>query len=148
MKELVKKSGYTVAILAVILILGLLPVLGVNSTYSTAFFQKGDMLTFLDTMTGGALGKMSFTGFGITSYISASIFLQLLGLLCPPLEKMRMDGEKGRRLYEKIEFAVAIVLTIVSGSVLAITFGKTGLLMEYSLANIVVAVTSLSLIHI
>lgn len=142
MKEVIKKSGYTVGILAVILILGLLPVLGVNSTYSTAFFQKGDMLTFLDTMTGGALGKMSFTGFGITSYISASIFLQLLGLLCPPLEKMRADGEKGRRLYEKIEFAVAIVLTIVSGSVLAITFGKTGLLVEYSLANIIVAVVS------
>lgn len=135
-----KKLLWSILALVGILLLGMVPVYGVDESYMASFISKGDVFTFLDTMTGGTLSKLSMTGFAIPSYITGSIFLQLLGIVFPRLDKLRSDGETGRRRYEKIEFVIAVSLTLAYSLVLAVGFGKMGVIKEYSVAGILPAV--------
>lgn len=131
-KELRKKVYFTLFVLFVASTLSQIPIYGVDSSYMDSLFSKASILTFIDTLSGGSLSNMSVSGFGITSYITASIILQLLAVTFPVIERIRKDGEQGRKLFEKITFFLAIAFTIVSGLVTAIGFGKNGLFAEYS----------------
>ena len=135
-----RKLIWSVIALIGVLILGMVPVFGVNREYMANFISKGDVFTFLDSMTGGTLSKLSMTGFAIPSYITGSIFLQLLGIVFPKIDKIRSDGEQGRRWFEKLEFIVAVCLTLTYGLVLAIGFGKLGILKSYTAPHITIAV--------
>lgn len=57
----------------------------------------GGALAMLDLFSGGALGQMSFFALGILPYITASIILQLMGLVIPSVARWRRDGAEGRK---------------------------------------------------
>ncbi len=61
--------------------------------------------------TGGALENLSIFALGIMPYISASIIMQLLGMVCKPVEEMRKEGEAGRRKIEQYTRYGTIVLS-------------------------------------
>lgn len=133
---------FTVFVLAVAMALTQIPVYGLNNSYMQALFSSTGVLSFMDSLSGGSLSNMSVSGFGITSYITASIILQLMAVIFPKLEMIRKDGEQGRRKMEKIEFTLAMLITLISGTLLAIGFGKQGLFVEYSAKYIILAIIS------
>ena len=47
--------------------------------------------------SGGALSRFTVFALGIMPYISASIIMQLLSIVYPPLESLKKEGESGRR---------------------------------------------------
>ena len=47
------------------------------------------MLGLLDAFVGGAFSKASILALGIMPYISASIFMQLMTILVPQMQKFR-----------------------------------------------------------
>ena len=49
-------------------------------------------LELLNVMGGGAMGKFSIFALGVGPYITASIVIQLLGMIIPSLEKMMKEG--------------------------------------------------------
>ena len=51
----------------------------------------------LSMFTGGALGRMGIFALGIMPYISASIIIQLLTSMYPPLAQLKKEGEQGRK---------------------------------------------------
>jgi preprotein translocase subunit SecY len=51
----------------------------------------------LDMFSGGALSQASIFALGIMPYISASIVVQLLGIVFPYFQKLQKEGESGRR---------------------------------------------------
>ncbi|MBK6517388.1 MAG: preprotein translocase subunit SecY [Polyangiaceae bacterium] len=59
--------------------------------------QSGGLLGFFNMFSGGALEKLSIFALGIMPYISASIIMQLGGMVYAPLAEMRKEGEAGRR---------------------------------------------------
>ena len=63
-----------------------------NLTEST----KSGMLGLLDAFVGGAFSKASIFALGIMPYISASIFMQLMTILVPQMQKVQKEGESGR----------------------------------------------------
>ena len=54
----------------------------------------------IDIISGGAFSKLSVFAMTITPYITASIVIQLLGMVIPSLEKLIKDG--GEEAKEKI----------------------------------------------
>ena len=52
---------------------------------------------FLNLLTGGALASFSIMLVGLSPYITASVFTQMLTKAIPRVEEMNKDGESGRR---------------------------------------------------
>jgi len=55
------------------------------------------IMGLLDMFSGGAFSQASIFALGIMPYISASIVVQLLGIVFPYFQKMQKEGESGRR---------------------------------------------------
>ena len=55
------------------------------------------IMGFLDMFSGGAFSQASVFALGIMPYISASIVVQLLGIVFPYFQKLQKEGESGRR---------------------------------------------------
>ena len=54
-------------------------------------------LGFLNLFSGGAFGSFSIFALGIMPYITASIIMQVLGVVIPKLEKLQQEGASGQR---------------------------------------------------
>ncbi|HTN85769.1 MAG TPA: preprotein translocase subunit SecY [Sorangium sp.] len=59
--------------------------------------QSGGLLGFFNMFSGGALENLSIFALGIMPYISASIIMQLMGMVYKPIDELRKEGEQGRR---------------------------------------------------
>lgn len=59
--------------------------------------QKSSVLGFLDMFSGGAFRNASIFALGIMPYITASILLELLTVMVPYLERLKKEGEQGRK---------------------------------------------------
>lgn len=54
------------------------------------------LMQLLDMFSGGAFSQASIFALGIMPYITASIVIQLLGMVLPSFQKMQREGESGR----------------------------------------------------
>lgn len=74
------------------------------------------LLSFLNTISGGALANFSIMIVGLGPYINASIIMQLLTKAIPKLESLNEDGEFGRRKINQytriLTFPLAIVQSV------------------------------------
>ena len=52
----------------------------------------GGVVGVLGMFTGGALSRMGILALGIMPYISASIIIQLLASMWPPLQQLKKEG--------------------------------------------------------
>lgn len=57
----------------------------------------GQALKIVELFSASSFGMSTIFGLGIMPYISASIILQLLASVYPPLEKLQKEGEAGRK---------------------------------------------------
>ncbi|MCL5670705.1 MAG: preprotein translocase subunit SecY [Acidobacteria bacterium] len=97
--DLRKRILYTLLMLAVYRLGSFVPTPGINSeVFQRAFSQFGGTLFGLLSMfSGGSLNRLTVFALGIMPYITASIILQLLGVVSPTLEKLQKEGELGRK---------------------------------------------------
>src|SRR5580698_335832 len=59
--------------------------------------NSGQLLSFINVISGGALANFSIAILGLGPYINASIIMQLLTKAIPQLEAMHKEGEYGQR---------------------------------------------------
>ena len=59
-------------------------------------FTSSGLMQLLDMFSGGAFSQASIFAPGIMPYITASIVIQLLGMVMPQFQKMQREGESGR----------------------------------------------------
>jgi preprotein translocase subunit SecY len=96
--ELRRRVIFTLGMLAVYRIGVFVTVPGVDrNVMRQAMAKSGGLLTFFNMFTGGALEKLSIFALGIMPYISASIIIQLMGMVYKPVDELRKEGEQGRR---------------------------------------------------
>jgi preprotein translocase subunit SecY len=81
--------------------------------------NQGGLLGMFNMFSGGALAQLSIFALGITPYISASIIMQLMGMVSKNVEEMRKEGESGRRKIEQWTRYGTIVLSAVQSMTLA-----------------------------
>lgn len=121
--ELRKRVIFTLALLAVYRVGTHIPVPGINGEALSAFFtaKQGTILGFFDLFSGGALGRLSIFALGIMPYISSSIILQLLTVVVPQLEKLKKEGELGRKKITQYTRYGTVLLSAIQG--FGISFG-------------------------
>jgi len=92
--------------------------------------QTGGVVGFLDLFSGGAITSVSVFFLGIMPYITASIIMQLLGVVIPKLEQWQQEGQSGQKKITQWTRYVTVGLALVqsSGLVIALHEGKQGLL--------------------
>src|SRR5512142_2834905 len=100
--ELRKRVIFTLALIAVYRIGVFISTPGVDrSVMNRIVTGQGGLLGLVNLFSGGALGNLSIFALGIMPYVSASIIMQLMGLVSPQVEEMRKEGESGRRKLEQ-----------------------------------------------
>ena len=74
-------------------------------------FTNSGLMQLLDMFSGGAFGQASIFALGIMPYITASIVIQLLGMVMPSFQKMQREGESGRmKLNQYTRYLTVIIL--------------------------------------
>jgi preprotein translocase subunit SecY len=113
--DLRRRVIFTFLLLAVYRVGGQIPTPGVDARALERFFaeQAGSFLGFLDLFSGGNLSRLTIFALGIMPYISASIILQLLTVIWPYLEKLKDEGELGRRKITQYTRYGTVVLSVV-----------------------------------
>lgn len=115
--ELKKRILFTLALLAVYRIGSHVPTPGIDATALSQFFTRaqGTILGFFDMFSGGALERMTIFALGIMPYISASIIIELLTVVVPYLEKLKKEGEQGRKKITQYTRYGTVVLSAIQG---------------------------------
>ncbi len=97
--ELRSRILFTIGLLMVYRLGTFIPVPGIDGAALREFMEgaAAGLGGILQMFTGGALGRMGIFALGIMPYISASIIIQLLTAMWPPLEQLKKEGEQGRK---------------------------------------------------
>ena len=79
----------------------------------------------IDIISGGAFSKLSVFAMTITPYITASIVIQLLGMVIPSLEKaIKEGGEEGKAKVNRYTKILTLVLALVEAIGLYLTYSN------------------------
>jgi preprotein translocase subunit SecY len=73
------------------------------------------LLGLLNLFSGGAFGNASIFALGIMPYISASIVIQLLGMMIPYFQRLQREGESGRRKMNQLTRYLTIIILALQG---------------------------------
>ncbi len=83
-------------------------------------FTNSGLMQLLDMFSGGAFGQASIFALGIMPYITASIVIQLMGMVVPSFQKMQREGESGRmKLNQYTRYLTVIILLFQAPAYLA-----------------------------
>ena len=78
--------------------------------------ENGSLLSYINTLSGGAFSNATIFAMGITPYINSSIIMQLLCVAIPPLERLSKEGEEGRKKIAAITRYVTVALGLIQGT--------------------------------
>ena len=90
--------------------------------------NTGGAIGFLDLFSGGALTNVAVFFLGIMPYITASIIMQLLGVVIPKLEEWQQEGQTGQKKITQWTRYLTVALAIVQSTafVFALKRGNGG----------------------
>jgi preprotein translocase subunit SecY len=71
------------------------------------------IMGLLDMFSGGAFSQASVFALGIMPYISASIVVQLLGIVFPYFQKLQKEGESGRRKMNQYTRYLTVLILVL-----------------------------------
>ena len=131
-KDLRKKILYTLVMLLVYRLAGVIPVAGIDTAKVASTMQNFSLLNFMAAMTGNQFSQMTIMAMGLTPYINASIIMQLLTVAIPYLENLQKEGEEGRKKIAQytryatviLGFIQAVGLVVGMGAMKSETFGS------------------------
>ncbi len=116
-EELRKRIVYTVLLLLIyrlgsfVVLPGIDPMQLANLKTQTS----GGLIGLLNMFSGGAFGNASIFALGVMPYISASIVIQLLGIMIPYFQRMQREGESGQRKINQWTRYLTIIILALQG---------------------------------
>jgi preprotein translocase subunit SecY len=90
------KFLFTLAIIFVFRMFAFVTIPAINLAKLKDLFAGNQFLVLLDIFSGGTLVNFSILAIGLNPYINASIAIQLMSMVYPPLEALSKEGEFGR----------------------------------------------------
>ncbi len=89
---------------------------------------SGSLTGLINIISGGAFSRLSIFAMTISPYITASIVLQLLGMVIPSLERlMKEGGEEGKRKINRYTKMITLVLALFEGLGIYISYSSSGI---------------------
>ena len=97
-------------------------VINLNETMQSS---AGGLAGLIDLISGGAFSRFSIFAMSITPYITASIVIQLLGMVIPSLEKLiKEGGEEGKAKINRYTKMLTLVLALIEAIGLYLTYSS------------------------
>ncbi|MCB0697590.1 MAG: preprotein translocase subunit SecY, partial [Chitinophagaceae bacterium] len=94
--ELRKRIVYTLALILVYRVGSYVVLPGINPQVLALEGSQQGLLGLFNMFAGGSFSRASIFALGVMPYISASIFMQLAGIVIPQISKLQKE-ESGRR---------------------------------------------------
>lgn len=115
--ELKKRILFTLFMLLVYRLGCHIPTPGVDTQALANYFDqmKGTLVGMFNMFSGGAFKNMSVMALGIMPYISSSIILELMSVVVPYLEKLKKEGEQGRKKITQYTRYGTVILSAIQG---------------------------------
>jgi preprotein translocase, SecY subunit len=116
-EELRKRIVYTILLLLIYRLGSFVVLPGIDPTQLIALKNQtaGGLMGLLDMFSGGAFGNASIFALGVMPYISASIVIQLLGIMFPYFQRMQREGESGRRKMNQMTRYLTVIILALQG---------------------------------
>ena len=143
-KDIRERVLFTLLCLAVVRLGSQLPIPGIDRSKISEFLSQITQLSFLNAITGGSFEQLSIFALSITPYITSSIIMQLLTIAIPRLEEIQKEGEDGRKKIAAATRYVTVALALIESIAMAIGFGRSGYLENYSVLSVVVITLTLT----
>lgn len=124
--ELRKRISFTLLMLAIYRLGSFVPTPGINADVFEQMFGQlaGSLFGLLSMFSGGSLRRLTVFALGIMPYITASIILQLMGVVSPTLEKLQKEGELGRRKITEYTRWLTVGLSAFQGFGIAVALQR------------------------
>ncbi|GLX83009.1 preprotein translocase subunit SecY [Thalassotalea eurytherma] len=121
LSELKQRLWFVFGALIVFRLGSFVPIPGIDAAVLAQLFdqQKGTIVEMFNMFSGGALERASVMALGIMPYISASIIMQLLTVIHPPMMELKKEGEAGRRKISQYTRYGTLVLATVQAFAIA-----------------------------
>ncbi len=109
-----------------------IPVPGIDPVALEQFFQEqsGTILSMFNMFSGGALQRLSILALGIMPYISASIIMQMAGVVVPQIAQLKKEGEAGRRKITQYTRYGTVVLASAQAIGASVAFQNQGVVIN------------------
>ncbi|WP_265529076.1 preprotein translocase subunit SecY [Sphingomicrobium marinum] len=135
--ELKKRLWFTLGALVLFRFLSFVPIPGIDPRALAQLFdtQRGGVLDFFNTFSGGSLERMSIIALGVMPYITAAIVVQLGAALHEPWKQLKKEGESGRKKLNQYTRYLTVLLTTVQGYFIAT--GLEGLALNQGISAVV-----------
>ncbi len=129
--DLRNKVLFTFAMVVIYRIGAFIPSPGINFDAVAAIrarteLEGGGVLDFLALFSGGALTQMAIFALGVFPYITASIIMQILGIVIPRIEQWQNQGAVGQRKITQWTRYMTIAIAIVQSTGFAFLFNRQG----------------------
>ncbi len=141
--ELRRRVLFTALILALYRLGSWMPAPGVDSAQVKNYLssQGSSVLGLLNLFSGSALSRFSIFALGIMPYVTASIILQLLGVVVPSLERLQKEGEAGYAKINQYTRYLTIALAALQALGYAYLFKREGALQANAGRVVLIVVT-------
>lgn len=137
-----KRILYTLLLIVIFRLGCYITVPGVNSiTLNEAMSSNNGVAGLIDMISGGAFSRFSVFAMSISPYITASIVIQLLGMIIPSLERLTKEGgEEGRKKINRYTKILTLVLALIEAIGVFVSYKSSGIFVntEFSTAALVV----------
>ncbi len=127
--ELRQRLLFTLVALIAVRVGSFITIPGVNVEMLTAASSmggdSGTIFGLYDMFVGGAFSNAAVFALGIMPYISASIILQIAGVVLPELQKLQREGEDGRRKINQYTRVLTVFLAALQAWGVSIKIAQT-----------------------
>ena len=132
-----KRILYTLLLIVIFRLGCYITVPGVNSiTLNEAMNSNNGIAGLIDIISGGAFSRFSVFAMSISPYITASIVIQLLAMIIPSLERLTKEGgEEGRKKINKYTKMLTIILALVEGIGIYLSYKSSGIFVNTNFAT-------------
>ena len=126
-----KKLLYTLILIVVFRLGCYITVPGVDSFQLAEVLNNQGIASLIDLISGGAFSRLSIFAMSISPYITASIVIQLLGMVIPSLERLTKEGgEDGRNKINRYTKLLTVVLALIEGLGIYLSYRSSGIFVD------------------
>ena len=140
-----KRILYTLLLIVIFRLGCYITVPGVNSiTLNEVMSSNNGVAGLIDMISGGAFSRFSVFAMSISPYITASIVMQLLGMIIPSLERLTKEGgEEGRKKINRYTKMLTLVLALVEAIGVFVSYKSSGIFVNTNFSTAALVVISL-----
>ena len=124
--ELRKRILFTLLLILVYRVGCYITLPGINPNLLTLDSNQGGLLGILNAFAGGAFNRASIFALGVMPYISASIFMQLAGIVVPQIAKLQKEESGRRKINQYTRYLTVLVTAFQASAYVAYLRTQTG----------------------